>query len=111
VAAAHTGASSSCHGVDLIDEDDARRMFFSFLKQVADTGSADADEHFHEIGSGNAEERHACLSCNSFRQKGFTGSGRAHKKNSFRDSRADLCIFLRCFQEIDHLNEVFFFLF
>ena len=28
VVAAHAGASSSCHGVDLIDEDDARRMFF-----------------------------------------------------------------------------------
>ena len=31
--------------------------------------------------------------------------------DELKAASSDLCIFLRCFQEIDHLNEVFFFLF
>ena len=35
--------------INLVDEDNARRLFFGVFKHVADTGCAHADKHFHEI--------------------------------------------------------------
>src|ERR1044071_8271904 len=44
VPAAETRASMTTHGVDFIDEDNAGRVLFALLKQIADTGRADPDE-------------------------------------------------------------------
>ena len=51
VAASHTGSPASCHGVNFINKYDTGRIFLRFFKQVADSGSAHADKHFHEIRS------------------------------------------------------------
>ena len=37
------------NGVNLVDEDDGRRLLLGLLEQVADTGCPDPDEHLHEI--------------------------------------------------------------
>src|SRR5439155_11985113 len=35
--------------IELVDEDDARRLRFRLLKEIADARSADADEHLDEL--------------------------------------------------------------
>jgi len=51
-------------------------MVLCLVEQVADTGSAHADEHLDEFTAADGEERHAGFSGNSFRQQRFTGAGR-----------------------------------
>ena len=68
VAAAQAGAALATDRVDLVDEDDARRVALGLVEQVADAARADADEHLDELRTGDAEERHA----------GLTGHGAGH---------------------------------
>ena len=76
VAAAHAGAAPPRHGIDLIDEDDARRVPFRFRKHIAHAGSADTHEHLHEIRTGDAEERHVGLARDGLGQQRLTRAGR-----------------------------------
>ena len=103
VAAAETGASVSAHRVDLVDEDDRRRVLLCLLKEVAHTACTHADEHFHEVRTGDREERHACLSCDRSCEQRFTGTGRAEQQHAARDSRADILKLLGVLEEIDQL--------
>src|SRR5699024_7830862 len=57
VTAAHTGAPSSGHRVDFIDENDTGAVTLSLFKQIPHPGRSHAHEHFHEIRSGNTKER------------------------------------------------------
>ena len=59
--AAHAGSTASGYGIDLIDKNDAGRIFLCLCKKVADTGGTHADKHFHEIRTGNTEKRNACF--------------------------------------------------
>ena len=65
IAAAQAGAALAADGVDFIDEDDAGRVLLALLEKIADAASADADEHFYEVRTGNGEERNV----------GFAGNG------------------------------------
>ncbi len=49
VTTAEAGAAVATDGVDLVDEDDARRVLLALLEQVADAARADADEHLDEV--------------------------------------------------------------
>ena len=44
-----SGAAMTAYCIDLIDENNARRIFLSLLKHIAHTASADAYEHFHKV--------------------------------------------------------------
>ncbi len=61
VATAEAGAALAADRVDLVDEDDARRVALGLVEQVADAAGADAHEHLDELRAGDAEERHARL--------------------------------------------------
>src|SRR3546814_18074433 len=65
VAATQAGATLAADRVDFIDEDDARCVLLGIFEHVAHAGSTHADEHFDEVGTRNAEERHL----------GFAGDG------------------------------------
>ena len=54
VRAAEAGAALAADRVDLVDEDDARRIALGLVEQVADAAGADADEHLDELGAGDA---------------------------------------------------------
>ena len=49
VTAAKPGTANPSHTVELVDEDDGRGRFLGLVKQVADPGSTDADEHLDEL--------------------------------------------------------------
>ncbi len=57
--------------VDLIDEDDARSMFFRLVEHIADTASADADKHFDEVRTGDEEEGTVSFAGNRFGDQVF----------------------------------------
>src|SRR4028118_898270 len=57
VPAAQPRAAVPADGVDLVDEDDARRVRLPLLEEVAHAARADADEHLHEVGARHREER------------------------------------------------------
>ena len=110
MSAAHTGTTASCHGIDLINEHDTGRIVLRLFKQIAHTGCADTDEHFHEIRSGNAEKRYSGFACHGFRQQSLTGSGRSLQQNTLGNPRTDAGVFPGFFQKIDDFLQFLFFL-
>merc|ERR1719353_1092966 len=65
VAAAHPPAGGAralaADGVDLVDEDDARRVLLRLAEERADARGADADEHLDELGARRRDEGDAGL--------------------------------------------------
>ena len=51
VATTKTGTTMPPHGINLIDKDDARRLFFRLLKHVAHTRGANTNKHFYKVGA------------------------------------------------------------
>ena len=51
MATAHAGATMATDSIDLIDEDQARRMLFPLFKEVTHTTGSNTDKHFYEIRS------------------------------------------------------------
>mmetsp|Transcript_73448 Transcript_73448/g.146097 ORF Transcript_73448/g.146097 Transcript_73448/m.146097 type:complete len:217 (-) Transcript_73448:762-1412(-) len=59
--AARASSTLATDGVDLVNEDDARRVLFSLTEEVAHACGADANEHLDELGARGRHERHASL--------------------------------------------------
>merc|ERR1719248_467448 len=103
--AAPAGALAA-DGVDLIDEDDARRVLLRVAEQVADARRADADEHLDELRTGRGDEGHAGLAGHRAREQRLTGTGRALEEHTSRRLRADLRELFRVLEEVDDLDEL-----
>ena len=108
VSAAEAGAALAADGVDLVDEDDARRRFLRLIEEIADARGSDADEHLDEIGAGDRQERHARLACDRAREQRLTGAGRPEQQHAFGNPRAERLILLGILQEVDDLGEFLF---
>ena len=87
--------------VELVDEDDARRLGFGLLEEIANAGGADADEHLDELRSAQAEERHVRFAGDRARQQRLAGSRRADEQHALRDAAAEVGVLLRGLQELD----------
>ena len=94
------------HSIDLIDEDDARCIFFGLLEQVTDATCTHTNKHLHKLRTGDGEERHSCLTSNGFGEKGFTGSGRANQQTTLGDLRPNGSEAIRVLEEVDHFGEL-----
>ena len=106
VAAAHAGATLTADRVDLIDEDDARRVLLRLLKQVAHARRTHTDEHLHEVGTGNGEEGHARLAGHGAGQQRLTRTGRAVQQHAARDLCPQRLITARVGQEVADLVQL-----
>ena len=42
-------ATMSTHGIKLVDEDNARCLFFRLIEHGTNARRADADKHFHKV--------------------------------------------------------------
>ncbi len=82
MAATEAGAAMTPDGVDFVDEDDAGRLLLALNEQIAHTRRADADEHFDEIGTADAEERHPGFARDGTSQQSLAGSRRAQRVNT-----------------------------
>ena len=91
--------------VELVDEDDARRLGFSLPEQIADARGADADEHLDELGAAQAEEGHLRLAGDRAREQSFPGPRRADEQHALRDASAERRVLARVLQEVDDLAQ------
>ncbi len=85
VAAAHAGAAMATDRVDFIDEHDAGRVLLGLLEHVAHAGRTHADEHFHEVRTRDAEERHLGLARDGARQQRLAGTRGADQQHAARE--------------------------
>ena len=106
VTAAQAGAAMTADRVDLIDENNGRRVLLRLIKQVADTARADADEHLYKVGTGDGEERHACLAGYRTGQQRLAGAGRANQQNALGNARAHVQETLGILQELDDFTQL-----
>ena len=73
--AAAGAAARSPDGVELVDEDDRRRLLLRLPEEVADTGGAYADDRLDELGGRHREEGGACLAGDGSREQRLAGAG------------------------------------
>jgi hypothetical protein len=59
MATTEAGSAVASNRIDFVDKDDARRLLFALNEKVTYSGRSDADEHFHEIGTADTEERNS----------------------------------------------------
>ncbi len=100
-------AAGFAQRVELVDEDDAGRLGLGLLEHVADAGRADADEHFDEVGAGEAEERHARLAGDGLGQQRFAGARRTDQQHALGNAAAEDLIFFGRAQELDDFAQLF----
>src|SRR5690554_2127743 len=73
------------YGVNLINKNDAWRLFFGLLKHVANARGTHPHKHLHEVGAGNGEKRYFGLTGYRFGEEGFTGSRWADHQHAARN--------------------------
>src|SRR5206468_965079 len=106
VSAAQAGATVAADRVDLIDEDDARRMGLALLEQVAHARGADADEHLDKVGARHGEKRPARFTRDRLGQQRLAGSGRSDEQRALGQPAAEPLEFLRVLKEVYDLLEL-----
>lgn len=50
------GITGAIDGVDFVNEDDVRGVFFCFFEEIVDVGCIDIDEYFNEFRIRDGEE-------------------------------------------------------
>ncbi len=108
VTSAQSGATLATDGIDLIDEHDTGRAFLCLFEEIAHPAGADADEHFHEFGTGNAEERDPRFAGHRTREQSFAGTRWANQQHTPRDSGAERLELIWIFEKFDDLDKLFF---
>src|SRR3972149_3719265 len=98
---------SSCpaHRIDLVDEDQTGRGFLGLIEQVADAGGAHADEHLHELRSGNGEEGHPRFAGDGLGQQRLAPARRPDPHDTPGDLGADSLGLLCELEDTDDLFE------
>ncbi len=111
VRAAQASTTLAADRVDLVDEDDARRVALGLIEQVAHAAGAHTDEHLDELRAGDREERHAGLARHRAREQRLAGAGRADHQDAARDARAQRRELIGKLEELNHLGQILFGLF
>ena len=106
VRAAQAGAALAADRVDLVHEDDAGAVALGLVEQVAHAAGADAHEHLHELGAGDAEEGHARLAGDGAREQRLAGAWRADQQHAARDAGTQRVELLGVLEELDDLLEL-----
>ena len=106
VRATQARATLATDGVDLVDEHDARRVALGLIEQVAHAAGADADEHLDELGTRDAEERHACLAGDGAAEQRLARAWRADQQHALGDAGAERGELLGVLEELDDLLQL-----
>jgi len=106
VAAAQPRPALPPHGIDLIDEDDARRVALRLLEQVAHARRTHAHEHLDELRAGNGEEGHAGLPGDRLGHQRLARAGRPHQQHTLRNARPERGELLRLLEKFDDLLQL-----
>ena len=106
VAAAETVTTAASHRINFVDEDQAGGVLASLLEHVADAASTDANKHFHEVRSANAEEAGIGLTGDGFGEQRLAGSGRAHHQDAFGNATTQLLELFRVTQKFHQFGNL-----
>ena len=90
VATAEPGTAVTSDRVDLVDEHDRGCGGLRLLEEVAHARCADADEHLHEVGAADREERHPGLTRDRLGEQCLAGARRPVEQHALRDLGAHL---------------------
>ena len=82
-------AARLADGVELVDEDDRRRVLARLLEELADAGGAEAGEHLDERRGALRVEARARLVRDRLRGERLAGAGRAVEEDPLRHPRAE----------------------
>src|SRR4051812_41167425 len=107
VPAAEARATVAAYSVDFVDENNAGRVLFALLKQIADAARAYADKHFHEVRTGDGEERDVSFPGDRAGQQGLTRSWRTYEQHAFGNASTELLEFLRLAQKFNDFFQFF----
>ena len=99
-------AARTADRVELVDEDDRRRLLLRLAEQVAHARGADADDRLDELRGRHREERRARLAGDGPREQRLAGSGRPAQEDAARDPAAEPAVLLRVAQEVDDLGQL-----
>ena len=102
-AAARAGRAD---GVELVDEDDRRRVLARLFEELADAGGAEAGEHLHERRGALRVELRAGLLRDRLREQRLAGAGRAVEQDPLRHAGAEALEALRVAEEVDDLLQL-----
>src|ERR1039458_5192406 len=102
-AAPPPGAALAHDRVDLLHEDDRRRLLAGGVEEVADPGRPDSHEHLHEVRTADREERHAGLPGHRPGKQRLAGARGPDEQDALWDLGADLLEPGRRLQEVDDL--------
>ena len=80
---------------------------FGLLEHVAHAGRADADEHFDEVATREAEERHARLAGDGLGQQRLARARRADQQHALGNAAAERLILFGRAEEIDDFADLF----
>ena len=106
VALPHARAALAPGGVELVDEDDRRRLLAGFGEEVADAGGADADQALDELGARGDEEGGVGLAGGRPREQRLAGSRRADQQHALRRRGAHRAVFGRVLEEVADLLQL-----
>ena len=100
---AHRAGATLADRVDLVQEDQRRRLLLRLLEQLADARGAQADEHLHELRARHEEERDVRLAGDRAREQRLAAPGRSEQQHALGDAPAQPLVLLRVLQEVDDL--------
>ena len=106
IAATNAGPTLAADRVDFVDEDNGGCLLTGGCEEVAHAAGADANEHFHKVGTGNGEEGHARLAGDGARQQGLAGARRADQQGALGNLAAQALELARIFQEVDDFGQL-----
>ena len=107
MAASHARSAVASHSVDLVNEDDRRRVFLGLGEQVSHAAGTDADKHLDEVRAGDRVKRHIRFAGHRTGEQGLSGTGRAVEQHSLGDARSDREELGRILEEVLDLLELF----
>jgi hypothetical protein len=99
-------AALAADGVELVDEDDRRRVLARLGEEAADAGGAETGEHLHERGRRLGEELRPGLARDRLRQQRLARPRRAVQEDAARHVGAERGEPLRVAQEVDDLLQL-----
>mmetsp|Transcript_52523 Transcript_52523/g.137703 ORF Transcript_52523/g.137703 Transcript_52523/m.137703 type:complete len:564 (+) Transcript_52523:392-2083(+) len=99
-------ATSAADSVDLVDEDDARRVGARLAEEVAHARSAHAHEHLDEVRTRHGEEGHAGLARHGLGQQRLARAGGAAQQRALGDLGAEVLELFRLLQEVDKFHNL-----
>src|SRR3989440_10495878 len=89
--------------VNLVDENDAGRRFFSLLEHIAHARCADADKHLNEFRAVDGKEGDVRLARDGAREQCLTSARRPDHQDAFWNASAEFLKFFRIAQKLDEL--------